>query len=142
VVVVVTALALFSAWHSGGHVWNRLSTEQQQYAAYSDVQRAHAPIDHVGLPSDVFDFYRDRLVRGDRIYFDVAPGGYGQFFDLPGIVAALGQYYLLPAVQVSDLEHATVVLSYDTDPAKLGVHFPTQDRAGQQLIFVSRLRSP
>src|SRR5579862_3778591 len=95
-VMAVTALALYSAWHSGGHTWNRLASERREFAAYTEAQRAHAAIDEVGLKSDVFDFFRDRLVRGDRMYFDVAPGGYGEFFDLPGIVAALGEYYLLP----------------------------------------------
>jgi hypothetical protein len=138
----VTALALASAWHSGGHVWKRLGDERRQYAAYSEAQRAHAVIDNVGLHSDVFDFYRDRVGRGDRMYFDVAPGGYGEFFDLPGIIAAIGEYYLLPAVRVPDLRNATVVLSYNADPSKLGVRFLTQDRAGQQLIFVSRISLP
>jgi hypothetical protein len=138
----VTALALYSAWHSGGHVWHRLAHDRQEYAAYSESQRAHAAIDKVGLESGVFDFYKEHLVRGDRIYFQVAPGGFGEFYDLPGIVAALGRYYLLPAVQVPDLKDATVVVSLNADPGTLGVRFVTQSRAGQQLIFVSRLKRP
>jgi hypothetical protein len=140
--MAVTALALYSAWHSGGHTWNRLAAERREFAAYTEAQRAHAVIDEVGLKSDVFDFFRDRLVRGDRMYFDVAPGGYGEFFDLPGIVAALGEYYLLPAAHVAGLKDATVVLSFNADPARLGVRFLTQDRAGEQLIFVSRAKFP
>jgi hypothetical protein len=119
-----------------------LAQDRQTFAAYSEARRAHAAIDNVGLASGVFDFYRDRLVRGDRIYFDVAPGGYGEFFDLPSIIAALGHYYLLPAVHVRELKDATVVLSFNRDPARLGVRFLAQARAGQQLIFVARLKFP
>ena len=76
------------------------------------------------------------------MYFQVAAGGYGEYFDLPEIVAAVGRYYLLPAVQVAELKDATVVVSLNADPATLGVRFLAQDRAGQQLIFVSRLKPP
>ena len=80
--------------------------------------------------------------RGDRIYFQVKPSGFGRFFDLPSIVAAVGRFYLLPAVQVPDLREATVVLSYFADPSLLHIHFPIQSRAGLQPIFVSRIKTP
>jgi hypothetical protein len=142
VVAVVTTLALYSAWHSGGHMWRRLGQDRHTYAAYTEYQRSHAVMLNLPLSPEPFDFYRDRLVRGDRVYFLVAPGGFGEFFTLPEIVAAVGRYYLLPAVQVPDVKDATVVLSWNADPATLGVHFVTQARAGEQLIFVSRLKAP
>jgi hypothetical protein len=142
VVVVLTAVALYSAWHSGGHMWRRLADDRAKYAAYTEYDRAHAVMMALPLDPGPFDFYRDRLVRGDRVYFDVAPGGYGEFFTLPEIVAAVGRYYLLPAVEVPRLKDATVVVSWNADPAKLGVHFVTQSQAGVQLIFVSRLKTP
>ena len=96
----------------------------------------------MGLPADVFDFYADHLKPGDRFYLQVQPGGFGQFFDLPGIFGALGRFYFLPAVQVDDVHRATVVLSYHADPGELGLHFPTQVRAGEQPIYVSRIGTP
>jgi hypothetical protein len=136
-----TVVALYSAWHSGGQVWRGLSSEQRTYAAYSDAQRVRAPLDKIPLPSDIFDFYRAYVGRGDRIYYQVLPSGFGQFFDLPSIVAASGRFYLLPAVQEEDLRHANVVVSYFQDPGLLHVHFVTQERAGLQPIFVTRIGS-
>jgi hypothetical protein len=142
VVAAVTALALYSAWHSGGHVWRRLAADHRTYAAYSDLQRRREPLDRLPLPGDVFDFYRSHLRRGDRVYFNVMPSGFGPYFDLPGIVAAAGRFYFLPAVQAPDLRRATVVVSYFADPASLKIHFPTQVQAGQQPFYVSRIRTP
>jgi hypothetical protein len=142
VVAIVTALVLYSAWHSGGHVWRRLGQERQTYAAYSQYQRTQAVMTSLPLSGPPFDFYRDHLVRGDRIYFQVQPSGYGEFVDLPGIVSAVGRYYLLPAVQVAELKQATVVLTWYADPATLGVHFVTQSQDGLQPIYVSRLKTP
>jgi hypothetical protein len=142
IVAVVVAIALYSAWHSGGHVWRRLSADRRTYAAYTSVERRQAPVNSVGLPGDIFDFYTAHLLPGDRFYLQVKPGGYGQFFDLPQLVAALGRFYFLPAVQVADVRHATVVISYYANPADLHVHFPTQVEAGLQPIYVSRISAP
>ena len=142
VVGVATVLALVSAWHSGPRRWDRLGAQRVQYAAYTAVERRHAPITSVGLPPDVFDFYASFLDRGDRVYYQVLPSGYSTFMDLPTIVERLGEYYLLPSVQVTDIADATVVVSYMTDPGLLHVHFVTQKRAGLQLYFVSRIRAP
>ena len=93
------------------------------------------------LSGDPFDFYRAPSCAGP----DLLPGAAGWFrgfFDLREIVSAVGRYYLLPAVQVRDMKDATVVLSWEADPARLGVHFVTQSRAGLQPFYVSRLKTP
>ena len=130
VVVVVTAVSLYSAWHSGGGVWGFLREDQRVYAAYSEDERAHAVMLRLPLTGAPFDFFRDHLVRGDRIFFQVGPGGFGPFLDRPQIVAAVGRYYLLPGVQVSDVRDATVVVTWEADPASLGLHFVTQSQDG------------
>jgi hypothetical protein len=142
VVAALAAFALYSAWHAGGHVWRHLGAQRHEYAALTEEQRRRYLIERLPLPADVFDFYADRVRKGDRIYFHVMPSGFGPYFDLPGIVAAVGRFYLLPAVQVADVRDATVVLSYYADPGELGLHFATQVQAGQQPIYVSRLGSP
>jgi hypothetical protein len=142
VVALATAVALDSAWQSGGHVWRRLTGDYRSYAAYTDLQRRHAVLDKIPLPSDVFDFYAAHLLRGDRIYYQVLPSGYGRFCDLRTCIAQAGNFYLLPSVQSPDLRSATVVISYYADPSRLHRHFPLQVQAGLQPIFVSRLRSP
>ena len=54
----------------------------------------------------------------------------------------LGRFYLLPAVQTTDLTDATVVVSYFEDPALLHMKFITQVQAGLQPLWVSRIRAP
>jgi hypothetical protein len=139
IVAVAVAVALYSAWHSGGHVWRRFSADYRTYAAYTGIQRQHAPLDKVGLPSDVFDFYAEHLQRGDRIYFQVQKVPFGNYLDLPGIIAAAGRFYLLPAVQVTSLRRATVVVSYNEDPKLLHVRFSEKAEYGARPIYVSRL---
>ena len=69
----------------------------------------------------------------------VAMSGLGHFLDLPQSVAAIGRYYLLPAVAAPDLRRANIVVSWEQDPALLGVKLGEQERAGLQLFFVSRI---
>jgi hypothetical protein len=139
IAAVAVGVALYSAWHSGGHVWRRFSADYRTYAADTSLQRQHAPLDESGLPSDVFDFYAEHLHRGDRVYFQVLPVPFGNYLDLPGIIAAAGRFYLLPAVQVTDLRRATVVVSFRESPKKLHLHFTSQAEYGHRPIYVSRL---
>jgi hypothetical protein len=139
---LATAIALASAWHSGGHMWRQLGKERRVYGAYSDTQRRQAFISELGLPPEVFDFYRQYVERGDRVYFQVQESGFSHHLDLPTAIRYIGRYYLLPALEAPDLQHATVVVSYFADPNQLGIRYLTQQRAGLQPIFVSRIRSP
>jgi hypothetical protein len=138
----VAVLALVSAANSGPDVWRALGDLRETYAPYTEADREHAPITELGLPADVFDFYRDRVRRGDRMYFQVQEGILGQFFDQPTAFAFAARFYLLPAGQARDLDDATVVLTLIDDPARLGVPFLLQQQAGEQPIFVSRIRMP
>ena len=142
VVSAATVLALVSAWHSGRHMWHRLDQDYATYRSYTDLQRREAFFSLVELPPGVFDWYAQYLGRGDRVYYQVEPSGLSSFLDLPTAVELVGNYYLLPAVQVTDLRKATVVVSYLADPGLLHVKFVTQKRLGLQLMFVSRIRAP
>ena len=135
-------LALASVVNKGPHVWRLLGDAHETYAAYSDERRRHAPIEQLGLTAGVFDFYRDRVLSGDRIYFQVGESGLGQFLDQPAAARYAGRFYLLPAVEARDLADATVVLTLFEDPGRLGVEFVTQAQAGLQPIYVSRIRTP
>ena len=139
IAAVAAAVALYSAWHSGGHVWRGFSSDYRTYSAYTDLERRHAPLDKIPFPADVFDFYAEHLERGDRIYFQVEPVPFGNYLHLPGIVAAVGHFYLLPAVQVSDPRDATVVVSFRQDPKALGLRYSDQARYGSRPIYVSRI---
>ena len=140
--VAVTALALASAWHSGRHVWNQLTYERTLFAPLSAVDRRREPLTHVQIPGDVFDWYRQYLVHGDRAYFQVQPGGFSSLFDYPTLFGIAARFYLLPAVETTDPRKATVVISYHADPRLLHLRFVTQQEAGIQPIFVSRVSTP
>jgi hypothetical protein len=135
-------LALLTAWHSLNHMRHLLGRERASYASLTPDERRRSPVAAVGLDGQIFDFYASLLSKGDRVYFQVMPGGFSGDYDLPTIVQALGRFYLLPAVQTTDLKDATVVVSYFEDPALLRTRFITQVRAGLQPLWVSRIRAP
>jgi hypothetical protein len=119
-----------------------LEREHASYAALTPDERRRAPVAAAGLDGGIFDFFAQYLSKGDRVYFQVMPSGYSSDYDLPTIVQALGRFYFLPAVQTTDLNDATVVVSYFEDPALLHRKFITQVRAGLQPLWVSRIRPP
>jgi hypothetical protein len=88
---------------------------------------------------DIFDFYRRGLRSDDRFYLQVEDEAFGQFASKEAVVRSVARYYLAPAVEVEDPGEATVILSYDSDPAELPLRYSQQLRAGLQLIFVSRV---
>jgi hypothetical protein len=140
--VLATVVALASVVHSSRHVWHHLIDQHRVYGSYSDTQRRHAPIDSLGLPSDIFDFYRQYVVPGDRVYFQVRESGFSQFLDYQTAFGYVGRYYFLPARQATDLKDATVVVTYFEDPKQLHVPYITQQQAGLQPIYVSRIKAP
>jgi hypothetical protein len=141
-VLAATAVALASVLHSGPHMWRTLDREHERYAAYSETERRHAALRQLGLPGEVFDYYARYVGRGDRVYYQVQVSGLGPFLDLPKAVAYAGRFYLLPAVQARNLDDASVVVTFHEDPSRLGVPFITQQQAGLQPLYVSRISAP
>jgi len=139
---VATVVALASAWHSGARIWRSLGSSHRIYAGYSDEERRRAPLQAMGLPGDVFDFYASFLVHGDRVYYQVKESGLGQFLDLPTAVRYAGNFYFLPAVHAHDLDDATVVVTHYGDPKLLHRRFVPQKEAGLQPFYVSRISAP
>jgi hypothetical protein len=137
--VVVLAVGIASAAKTFGGSWEILGGMHASGAAMSAEAQSHAPGDALPLPMDRFDHYRAWLRSGDRYWLDVNQTGFGRFLDLPHAVAAVARFYLLPAVQVADVADANVVLSWDTDPGRLGLRFSESRREGLQLVFVSRI---
>ena len=135
-VALVTLLALASVVYSGGHVWSRLQHRYRASADLSAAERRRQPLERIGAPGSLFDFYGDYTGRGDRVFLDVRPG-----LSRTAFATAAG-FYLLPATVTSDLSDATVVLSDGTDPHRLNVPFVTQVRLGRKPVYVSRISSP
>ncbi|HWE80885.1 MAG TPA: hypothetical protein VG265_04495 [Gaiellaceae bacterium] len=136
VVAAAVILALYSAWHSGGHIWHRIASDHNAFAALAPIDRLRAPATTIGVEGYTFDWYRNFLVKGDRFYVQVDNG------HNPFQVRLLAGYYLLPAVEVAEPSQANVIVSYYTDPNALGLHYVTQQEAGLQPIFVSRVAEP
>ncbi len=136
---VVAVVAVASVQGTLGRAWDLLSGMRESGAAMTALQREHAPADSLPLPADRFDHYRSWLRPDDRYFLDVAPSGFSSHVDLPTAVASVARFSLLPAVQVTELQDATVVLSWDRDPGLLPLRYTEQHREGIQLVFVSRI---
>jgi hypothetical protein len=132
-------VAAASTLTSFDRIWDQLREERARDEALTEVERERAPIRAIPLTVEVFEFWSAFLRPGDRVYFHVLESGFSDFVDLPTVVAASGRFWLLPAVQVEDLDDATVVVSWERDPNDLDVLYSEQHRAGEQPFIVSRI---
>jgi|tagenome__1003787_1003787.scaffolds.fasta_scaffold19698377_2 hypothetical protein len=121
------------------HSWSLLKTQRAQYVGYNATQRAQAYGAALPLPMNLFDFYRAYLRPGDRYFIQIQNGAFGRFIDKETAVRTVARLYLLPAIEAPDLADADVVLSWDSDPGLLHLHYSQQARLGLQLQFVSRI---
>jgi hypothetical protein len=137
--VATAALLAWSVVKDVPHSWRLMRAQHAAYAGYSRTQRDQSYGALLPLPMNLFDYYRQYLRPGDRYYMQVQNGAFGRFIDKETAVRTVGRLYLLPAVEVADLAHATVVISWESDPGLLHVRYSEQARLGLQLIFVSRI---
>jgi hypothetical protein len=137
--VVTAAILAWSIAKDVPHSWSVLRTERADYAGYSQLQRDQSYGAALPLPMNIFDFYREYLRSGDRYFIQIQNGTFGRFIDKETAVRTVGRLYLVPAIEAPDLAHANVVLSWDSDPGLLHLHYTQQARLGQQLVFVSRI---
>ena len=136
--LVVAAVGAASVIHGYGRTWDFLTTLRAS-APVTALDGEHAAGTTIGLPMDRFDHYRTWLRPDDRYWLDIGASGFSSEVDLPTAVATLARFYLLPAVQVADVDDADVVLSYDHDPGLLPLRYYEQHREGLQVVFVSRI---
>jgi hypothetical protein len=133
------ACLVYSVWLGFPHSWRLMRSEHSRFAAMSATEREQAFGALLPLRMDIFDFYRTNLRPGDRYFIQIQNGPFGEFADKETAVRGVARLYLLPAVEARSLRDANVVLSWDSDPARLPVHYSRKTRAGLQLIFVSRI---
>jgi hypothetical protein len=119
--------------------WRTIRAETAVYAPLSRAERDRAFITQMGMPAALFEWYRDQLRSGDRYYLYGARGAFGEFADLRTTVRAVGRAYFVPAVEVDRVEDANVIVSWEADPAELGLRYVIQVQAGRQPYFVSRV---
>jgi hypothetical protein len=137
--IVTAALLAWSIAKDVPRSWSAMRSEHSRFAGYTRLQRDELFGSQLPLPMDIFDWYRLYLRPSDRYFIQVQNGGFGRFIDKQTAVRTVARLYLLPAIEATDLRHANVVLSFDSDPAQLHLHFSEQERLGQQLSFVSRI---
>ena len=137
--VTTCALLFWSIARDVPRSWSVVRGEHARFAGYTRLQRDEAFGALLPLPMDVFEWYRQYLRSSDRYYIQVQNGAFGRFLDKETAVRTVARLYLLPAIEASDLQHANVVLSFDSDPGQLHLHYSEQARSGVQLIFVSRI---
>jgi len=116
-----------------------MRNEHAQFAGYTQTQRNQAFGALIPIRMDIFDFWRANLQRNDRYWIQIPNEAFSVNADKKFVVRSIAHLYLLPATEARSLSDATVVLSWDADPAMLHLHYSQQERAGLQLIFVSRI---
>ena len=111
-------VAAASATLGISRVWPRLDTLQRTYAPLSKPDAESYPARDLGLDPAVFDFYKRHLEPGERFYVHAPQRG-------PVTVwlkaRSWAWYWLAPAIEVGELQQARAIVSYDADPARLGV---------------------
>jgi hypothetical protein len=136
--LTVVALA-YTVWHDVPRSWRVMRNEHRRFAGYTRAQRDQAFGALIPIRMDIFDFWRAQLRGGDRYWIQIPPEAFSTNADKKLVVRSIAHLYLLPAIETRRLADANVVLSWDADPAALHLKFSEQQRAGLQLIFVSRI---
>jgi hypothetical protein len=119
--------------------WSAMRGEHARFVGLNRLQRDEEFGTLLPLLMSNFAWYRQYLKPGDRYYVQIEPAAFSSFVDKDTLVRRVAHLYLLPSLEASDLAHATVVLSWEDDPAKLHLHYSSQVRLGEQLFFVSRI---
>jgi hypothetical protein len=132
-------LLVLSAWHNVRHSRAMLTAQRTQFGALTSDERARYFGATLPLAMDIFDFYRRNLRPGDRYWMQVPDDAFSAFADKRTAVTNVAHTYLLPAIEVERRRDANVILSWDSDPSTLGLRYSSQLRAGEQLIYVSRV---
>jgi hypothetical protein len=135
---IVLALG-WSVWKDVPHSWRLMRSQHDAYSGYTQAQRDRAFGTAVPMPMEIIDYWRSGLRRGDRYWVQMPPLPFSTMADKRYVARSIAHVYLLPAIETRDLSHATVVLSWEADPGLLHLKFSEQQRAGLQLIFVSRI---
>jgi hypothetical protein len=136
--VIVLALG-YSGWRDVPHSWRLMHSQYASYSGLTRAQRDRAFGTAIPMPMDILDFWRSEIRPWDRYFIQMPHEAFSTNGDKKYVARLVAHVYLLPAIETTHLSQATVVLSWDADPAVLHLKFWEQYRAGQQLIFVSRI---
>jgi hypothetical protein len=130
---------VLGVWKNVPHSFRLLHSQYVAYAGYTRDQRDQAYGAHIPIDMGIVGFWRAQLRRGDRYWIQMPYEAFSNNGDKKFIARMVSHLYLLPATEARSLADATVVLSWDADPATLHLRYSEQQRAGLQLVFVSRI---
>jgi hypothetical protein len=137
-VVAFVLLAAVGGWREAGSSWTTASKQQAAYRDFTPLDRQNASSRQVADPR-VLDFWAERVHRGDRYYLNLLPETSGFGTAWPQVVGEIAGYFLTPATQVVDPARATVVLSWDEDPARVEVPLASSETLSDTQVSVSRV---
>jgi hypothetical protein len=129
----------WSVWKDVPHSWRLMRSQYRLYSPLTRTQRDEAFGAQIPLRMDIIDFWRAWLRPGDRYWIQIPNEAFSVNADKRLIVRSVSHLYLLPAVEATSLADANVVLSWDADPGTLHLRYSERQRAGLQLVFVSRI---
>ena len=132
-------IALGSGINDFPNTWNRLSSEHEEFAGFSSVERVQEPGTAQLLPVDAFDFFRSHVREGDRYYVAATSGGFQSGVDRATASRIFSRYYLLPAIQVDDPKQANVVFTIGVDPHTLGVRLDSVSKFAGGNYYAARV---
>ena len=139
-VATVTVLALvYTGWKDMPHSWRLMRSQHAAYVGYTRAQRDRAFGTAIPMPMEILDFWRSWLRPWDRYWIQMPHEAFSSSGDKKYVARLVAHVYLLPAIEATNLNQATVVLSWDADPNVLHLAYWEQWRSGQQLIYVSRI---
>jgi hypothetical protein len=133
------AALAWSGWKDVPHSWRLMRTQYAFYHGKTRDDRDREFGAQIPLRMDILDFWRAFLRPGDRYWIQIPHEAFSVNADKKLIVRSVSHLYLLPATEAPSLRDATVILSWDADPGLLHLKFSEQQRAGLQLVFVSRI---
>jgi hypothetical protein len=141
VVLAATAVALLGlgVWKNVPQSFRVLHSQYVAYAGDTRDQRDQAYGTTIPIDMGIIGFWRAGLRAGDRYWIQMPYEAFSNNGDKRYMARMVSHLYLLPAVEATSLAKANVVLSWDADPATLRLRYSEQQRAGLQLVFVSRI---
>jgi hypothetical protein len=138
-VVAFVLLAAVGSWREAGSTWSSVAKQRVLYRGLTPLERQNASSAAVADPR-VLDFWSEHVHRGDRYYLNLLPATPGFDVGWPQVVGEIAGYFLTPATQVANPARATVVLSWDEDPARVEVPLASSVPLPGTEVSVSRVK--
>jgi hypothetical protein len=137
-VVLFLVIAAQSTVHTWSATWNALRIEAATRRAVPAAPGLESAAVQALVDPATMDFFSQHLRPGDRYVFQLGPGKSIDSVASESLIE-ISSTALLPAIRVQDIRQATVLLSYQADPAGLHLDRPSLQEPGKA-NYITRLR--